>query len=95
MVQSKRNENNVNNIPTAIKAFIYRYNVLVDGRHVKCNILGWRNALYQARIRAENLFEHPKKVEILNVWTGEIISLEEAEKMARMPKPQRQSIVTK
>ena len=84
MVQGVSNESYNNNLSAAVKKFIYRYNVIVDGKHVKCNIIGWRNALYQARLRRENLFEHPKKVEILNIWTGEIISLEEAEKKARM-----------
>ena len=78
----------------AVRKLIYRYNVLVDGKHVKCNIVGWRNAIYQARLRAPNLFDKPKKVEILNIWTGEIISLEEAENRARMLRLKKPSIVT-
>lgn len=65
------------------KPLIYRYNILQDGKHVKCNILGWRTALATARKCTTNLFKEVKKVEILNLWTGEIISLEEAERRSK------------
>lgn len=60
-------------------AKIHLYTIYRDGKAVQNKILGWRSALAQARKWSRNLFNEPKKVEILNVWTGEIISLEEAE----------------
>lgn len=65
-----------------IKTFIYRYSILVDGKFKENNLLGWRTALAHARRYITNLFEKPKKIEILNIWTGEIINLEDAEKRA-------------
>ena len=62
--------------------FVARYNVLRDGKHIKCNIIGWKNALSYARKWSTDLFNQPRKVEILNVWTGEIIDLKEAERRA-------------
>lgn len=61
---------------------IARYNLLRDGKHIECNILGWKTALAHARKWSTDLFDQPRKVEILNVWTGEIIDLAQAEKRA-------------
>lgn len=58
---------------------IYKYNILVNGRHVEFNLLGWRTALAHARTHTGNLFEL-NRVEILNLSTGEIVTYEEAEK---------------
>ena len=50
---------------------IRKYNILVDGRHVETNVLGWRTALAHARTHTGDLFgKH--KVEILTLETGEI-----------------------
>ena len=67
-------------MPTPIKKFIYRYAVIRDGEWVENNLIGWRTALARARKWSRNLFDEPKQVEILNIWTGEIITLEQAEK---------------
>lgn len=61
---------------------IYKYNILVDGKHVETNLLGWRTALAHARKHKSDLFTKVKRVEILNLWTGEIITLEQAERQA-------------
>lgn len=84
MVQANRWQNNDNTLATAneVKKFIYRYNILVDGKHVETNIIGWRTALAHARKRCTDLFTEVKQIEILNLWTGEIITLNEAEKRA-------------
>lgn len=60
---------------------IYKYNILANGRHVETNLLGWRTALAHARNHRTNLFE-TNIVEILNLSTGEIVTLEQAEKCA-------------
>ena len=65
-----------------ILKFIVRYNILRDGKTVESNIKGWRTALAHARKWQQDLFYHVRKIEIVNLWTGEIISLEEAEKRA-------------
>lgn len=59
-----------------------RYNILQDGKHVECNLLGWVTALAHARKYTSNIFHETKKVEIVNIWTSEIVTLEEAEKRA-------------
>lgn len=66
-----------------IKKFIYKYNILINGKHKELGILGWRTALAHARNWKPNLFETPKRIEILNLWTGEIVSLEQAEFYAK------------
>lgn len=66
-----------------ILKFIVRYNILRDGKHVECNIKGWRTALAHARKWQQDLFYNVRRVEILNLWTGEIISLQEAEQRAK------------
>lgn len=66
-----------------IKKWIYRYNILQDGKTVEKNIIGWQTALAHARKWTTNLFKEVKKVEILNLWTGEIISIEEAERRVK------------
>lgn len=58
---------------------IYKYNILVNGKHVEFNLLGWRTALAHARTHTGNLFGKTI-VEILNLTTGEIITYEEATK---------------
>lgn len=65
-----------------ILSFIVRYNILRDGKSVETNIKGWRTALAHARKWQQDLFYNVRKVEILNLWTGEIISLQEAERRA-------------
>lgn len=63
-----------------IKKFIYRYSILQDGRFVESKLVGWKTALAHARKYTTDLFNEVKKVEILNIWTGEIITIEEAER---------------
>lgn len=65
-----------------ILTFIVRYNILRDGKHVECNIKGWRTALAHARKWQQDLFYNVRRIEIVNLWTGEIISLQEAEQRA-------------
>ena len=48
-----------------------KYNILVNGKHVETNVLGYRTALAHARSHTGNLFERTK-VEILTIATGEI-----------------------
>lgn len=62
--------------------FISRYCILINGKVVERKIIGWRTALAHARNRLNPLFEPNKIIEILNIWTGEIITLQEAEKRA-------------
>lgn len=63
-----------------IKKWLYRYSILRQGKFVENNIIGWKTALAHAKKWKTNLFdERPQKVEILNIWTGEIITVEEAE----------------
>lgn len=57
--------------------FIVRYNILQDGKHVENNIKTWQQALAHAEKYKSNIF-NKHKVEILNLWTGEIVELEEA-----------------
>lgn len=61
---------------------IYKYNVLVNGRHVETNLLGWQTALAHARKHTGNLFGK-MIVEILNTGTGEILNIEQAEQAAK------------
>lgn len=65
-----------------IMTFISRYSIFINGKVTERKIKGWRNALTHARRYTADLFEN-NIIEILNVWTGEIISLEEAEKRAK------------
>lgn len=65
-----------------ILQFIVRYSIFQNGKSVETNIKGWRTALAHARKYTQNLFTEVKKVEILNLWTGEIIDLAEAERRA-------------
>lgn len=65
-----------------VKVYLSRYNILQDGKHVETNIKTWRDALAQAEKYTSNIIrEH--KVEIVNVWTGEIVTYEEALKRAK------------
>lgn len=65
-----------------VKVYLSRYNILQDGKHVKTNVKTWQNALAHAQKYTSNILkEH--KVEILNVWTGEIVTFEEAQKRAK------------
>lgn len=68
----------------SIKKFIYRYSIYRDGKSIENNIIGWKTALAHARKWQYDLFDNPKKIEILNIWTGEIISIEEAEKRSKL-----------
>lgn len=47
------------------------------------HVIGWRTALAHAHSWANDMFFPEAKIEILNENTGEIFSLEEAEKRAR------------
>lgn len=65
-----------------VKKFMSRYNILQDGKHVECNLKTWKDALTHAEKYTSSIFrEHI--VEIVNVWTGEIITLEEAQRRAK------------
>ncbi len=66
-----------------IKQYICRYTIYQENKVVERNIIGWKTALAHARKYTSDLFNKIKKVEILNIWTGEIIGLEEAEKRAQ------------
>lgn len=67
-----------------IKQWISRYSILRNGKWVENKIIGWQTALAHARRWQTNLFDdRPQKVEILNIWTGEIITIEEAEERAK------------
>ena len=65
------------------KVTINRYNIYRDGKEIFSNIIGWQTALARARNWATDLFNQPRKIEILNIWTGEILSLEEAEEKTK------------
>lgn len=62
--------------------FISRYCILINGKVVERKIVGWKTALAHARKRQNPLFEPNNIIEILNIWTGEIVSLKEAENRA-------------
>jgi hypothetical protein len=70
---------------------IYRYTIYKENEKVEENILGWQTALAHARKYTKNLFDQPRKVEILNQWTGEIIRIEEAEERAKAYKKKTES----
>lgn len=83
------------------KAYLSRYNILQDGKCVKSNVKTWKEALAHAIKYTSNILrEH--KVEIVNVWTGEIITYEEAQRRAKewikkhskMPKDQRGAAIS-
>lgn len=65
-----------------ILAWITRYNIHRDGKIVESNIKGWQTALAHARKWQTDLFYNVRKVEIVNLWTAEIIDLKEAERRA-------------
>lgn len=63
--------------------WIYRYSIHRNGKNVENDIIGWKTALAHARKYRKCLFDWDNqviKVEILNLWTGEIITLDEAER---------------
>lgn len=61
---------------------IYYYNILVNGKHVETNLFGWKTAIAHARTHSGDLFGK-QIVEILNINTGEIVTLEQAEKAVK------------
>lgn len=64
--------------------FMSRYTIYADGKPIIRNLKGWRNALNHAERWETNLFtETKRKIEILNIWTGEIVTLEEAKERAK------------
>lgn len=66
-----------------IDKFLSRYTVYINGKAIKWNIIGWRCALAHARKYAVDIFTNSYNiVEILNIYTGEIVSLQEAERRA-------------
>lgn len=69
-------------VKTDMLKFISRYAIYRDGKCIETNVIGWRTALAHARKWNYDLFNNPRKVEILNIWTGEIIDIQEAEKRA-------------
>lgn len=62
--------------------FISRYAIYRDGIAIEWNLPNWRTALAHARKWQYDLFDNPRKIEIMNIWTGEIIDIKEAEKRA-------------
>lgn len=60
-------------------SLIYHYNIIDNGIHAECNLLGWRTALAHARERTSDLFEPNKQVEILCIETGEITIIQKAQ----------------
>lgn len=82
MVQKSWNKNSNSNMGNLKNTLIYYYNILVNGKHVETNLLGWRTALAHARTHTGDLFGK-QIVEILNINTGEIITIEEAEIKAK------------
>lgn len=56
------------------------YDVLLYGKPVHKHVLGWRKALKLAEKYEANLFYGENKVEILNIFTGEIVTLREAQR---------------
>ena len=56
-----------------------KYTIYQNNKRVETDIPNWQAAIAHARKWQTDLFENVKKVEILNQWTGEIYSLEEAE----------------
>ena len=65
-----------------LKRWISRYMIYINGKCIESKIIGWRTALAHARNHYNPLFEPQKIIELVNVWTGEIITLQEAEKRA-------------
>lgn len=68
---------------------IPKYTIYRNNEKVETDVLGYRTALAHARKYTESLFIQVKKVEILNQWTGEIVSLQEAEKRAALYEAKR------
>lgn len=63
--------------------YIPKYDIWRNSEIVESKLLGWQTALAHARKWRTNLFDNkPQKVQIVNRWTGEIVTLEEAEKLA-------------
>lgn len=61
-----------------MNTLIYHYNIIDNGKHVECNLLGWRTALAHARERTSDLFNQNKQIEILCIETGEITIIQKA-----------------
>lgn len=71
---------NLGNVP---RLTINRYTIFRDGKAIENNLIGWRTALAHARKWSIDLFYNVRKIEIMNVYTAEIISLEEAERRTK------------
>lgn len=76
-----------------IYKYICRYSIIKNGKYIENGIVGWKTAIAHARKHVQDLFETKKPIiEILNLWTGEIVTLEEAErrtKKAQLAEPRR------
>lgn len=74
------NESHYDNLADARKVILNRYTIFRDGKAIENNIIGWQTALAHARKWSIDLFYNVRKIEIMNIWTAEILSLEEAER---------------
>lgn len=99
MVQSKCTENKshyLENLRPKVKPYlsingqkIYAYRIYQNSTIVEDYVMGWRSALAHARKYRTNLFEYIQRVEILNIFTGEVLTLEEAELKAKLFKARK------
>lgn len=88
MVQSTSTENNAYNVENChVKPYFYIHGKLVCAYRIyRDNIIvghyvwGWRSALKYAEKYAMDLFNNYHIIEIVNLNTGEVLSLEEAQK---------------
>lgn len=83
MVKNGSDESFRNNLGNVPRLTLNRYTIFRDGKAIERNLIGWRTALAHARKWSIDLFYNVRKIEIMNVYTAEIISLEEAEQRTR------------
>lgn len=67
-------------LPNGIK--IYPYEIYRNSTKIEDTIFGWKTALAHARKWKTDLFCNVHRIEIVNKFTGEVLTLEEAEKRA-------------
>lgn len=97
MVQSTRAENNHYTMENChVKNYFTLYGKRIDAYRIYKNniivadyIFGWKQALKTAEKYAENLFEYGYIVEILNLFTGEVVSIQEARNRANKLRARR------
>ena len=90
MVQSRGTENNHYNVENChVKNYFTIYGKRIDAYRIYKNnlivadyVFGWKQALKTAEKYAENLFEYGYIIEILNLFTGEVLSIQEARERA-------------